>query len=57
MTGFHAKRSEFDHEFDNDAELLIAELEFLPTDTPVRALCSPSSASIKAVLCHILLQT
>ena len=35
MTGFHAKRSEFEHEYDNDAELLISELEFRPTDTVV----------------------
>ena len=35
MTGFHGKRSEFDHEYDNDAELLISELEFPPTDTQV----------------------
>ena len=35
MTGFHAKRSEFEHEYDNDAELLISELDFRPTDTVV----------------------
>lgn len=35
ISGFHAKRYEFDHEYDNDAELLISEIEFLPTDTPV----------------------
>ena len=38
MTGFHGKRSEFDHEYDNDAELLISELEFPPTDTQVSRL-------------------
>lgn len=27
MTGFHNKRAEFEHEYDNDAELLISELE------------------------------
>lgn len=35
MTGFHGKRSEFDHEYDNDAELLISELDFPPTDSQV----------------------
>ena len=38
ISGFHAKRFEFDHEYDNDAELLVSEIEFLPTDTPVSSL-------------------
>ena len=33
-TGFHARRYEHDPEFDNDAELLISEIEFRDTDTP-----------------------
>lgn len=40
ISGFHAKRCEFDHEYDNDAELLISEIDFLPTDTPVSLLAS-----------------
>ena len=38
MIGFHAKREEFDHEYDNDAELLVSELEFRPDDTLVSSL-------------------
>ena len=37
LTGYNAKRHEFDPEFDQDAELLIAELEFQEEDTPVRS--------------------
>lgn len=31
--GYHAKRNEFDPEYDNDAELPLAEMEFKETDT------------------------
>lgn len=34
-TGYHIKRQEFDHEYDNDAEMLISEISFNPGDTPV----------------------
>ena len=34
-TGYHAKRNEFDHEYDNDAEMLISEISFNSTDTKV----------------------
>lgn len=34
ITGFHAKRCEFDPEFDNDAEALVAQLEFREDDSP-----------------------
>ena len=37
LTGYHAKRHEFDHEYDNDAEMLISEISFNSTDTKVRA--------------------
>lgn len=37
LTGWHTKRQEFEHEYDNDAELLISEIEFRPTDSPVRS--------------------
>jgi transcriptional adapter 2-alpha len=33
-SGYHAKRDEHDPEYDNDAELLISEVEFRVTDTP-----------------------
>lgn len=36
LTGYNVKRHEFDPEYDQDAELLIAELEFREEDTPVR---------------------
>lgn len=32
--GWHAKRFEFEPEWDNDAEASIAEIEFKETDTP-----------------------
>lgn len=34
ITGYHAKRNEFDPEYDNDAEIPLAEMEFGPNDTP-----------------------
>ncbi|GAQ80026.1 histone acetyltransferase complex component [Klebsormidium nitens] len=33
QTGYHAKRNEFDPEYDNDAEVPLAEMEFKETDT------------------------
>lgn len=33
LSGFNAKRQEFDPEYDNDAEQLLAEMEFKETDT------------------------
>lgn len=33
-TGYNAKRDEFDPEFDNDAELVLAEMEFKESDSP-----------------------
>ena len=33
VTGFHAKRCEFDPEFDQEAECIVAGLEFLEEDT------------------------
>lgn len=33
MSGYNAKRQEFDPEYDNDAEQLLAEMEFKDTDT------------------------
>lgn len=33
-TGFHAKRMEFDPEYDNDAETIVADMEFNEYDTP-----------------------
>ncbi|GAB4822858.1 hypothetical protein N2152v2_009904 [Parachlorella kessleri] len=34
QTGYHVKRNEFDPEYDNEAESIVAELEFSPSDTP-----------------------
>jgi hypothetical protein len=34
LVGWHAKRFEFEPEWDNDAEAAIAEIEFRETDTP-----------------------
>lgn len=36
MTGFHTRRCEFEHEYDNDCEVLISDLEILNTDSLVR---------------------
>lgn len=33
LSGFNPKRQEFDPEYDNDAEQLLAEMEFKDTDT------------------------
>lgn len=33
--GYNAKRQEFDPEYDNDAEQLLADMEFKETDTEV----------------------
>lgn len=33
QTGFNAKRQEFDPEYDNDAELQLADMEFKDNDT------------------------
>ncbi|KAF5833437.1 hypothetical protein DUNSADRAFT_10263 [Dunaliella salina] len=33
VTGYHAKRREFDPEYDNDAECVIADMEFTDADT------------------------
>ena len=35
LSGYHAKRHEFEPEYDQDAELMVAELEFRETDTQV----------------------
>jgi len=34
ITGYHAKRNEFDPEYDNEAELPLADMDFGPSDTP-----------------------
>lgn len=34
QTGYHAKRDEFDPDYDNEAECIVADLDFNPTDTP-----------------------
>lgn len=33
LSGYNQKRQEFDPEYDNDAEQLLAEMEFKDTDT------------------------
>jgi len=33
LSGYNPKRQEFDPEYDNDAEQLLAEMEFKDTDT------------------------
>lgn len=33
MSGYNAKRQEFDTEYDNDSEQLLADMEFKDTDT------------------------
>ena len=41
LTGYHPKRKEFEPEYDNDAESLIADLDFRDEDTEVQFLQSP----------------
>lgn len=36
LSGYHAKRHEFEPEFDQDAELMVSDLEFRESDTQVR---------------------
>ena len=36
LSGYHAKRHEFEPEYDQDAELMVSELEFRESDTQVR---------------------
>ena len=38
LTGYHPKRKEFEPEYDNDAESLIADLDFRDEDTEVKTL-------------------
>lgn len=35
LSGYHAKRHEFEPEYDQDAELMVSELEFWEADTQV----------------------
>ena len=42
LTGYNVKRHEFDPEYDQDAECVIAELEFREDDTSVRAPSHPN---------------
>lgn len=56
LTGYNAKRHEFDPEFDPDAELIIAELEFREEDTPVRLECTILPVWTARNLCKDLVQ-
>lgn len=35
LAGFHIKRQEFEPEFDNEAEMIVAEMDFKEDDTEV----------------------
>ena len=37
MAGFHIKRQEFEPEYDNEAEMIVADMEFNDDDTEVCA--------------------
>ena len=36
LAGFHIKRQEFEPEYDNEAEMIVADMEFKEDDTEVR---------------------
>ncbi len=36
LAGFHIKRQEFEPEYDNEAEMIVADMEFKDDDTEVR---------------------
>ena len=50
LSGYHAKRHEFEPEYDQDAELMVSELEFRESDTQVccPAQCHSCTASCPA---------
>lgn len=55
LTGYNAKRHEFEPEYDQDAELLIAELEFKEDDTEVSQPLSQASAEVSlSIFCTAL---
>ena len=57
LAGFHIKRQEFEPEYDNEAEMIIADMEFKEDDTQVGPLlCSLTltSAKLKIAHCHLL---
>lgn len=35
LAGFHTKRQEFEPEYDNEAEMIVADMEFKEDDTEV----------------------
>lgn len=41
LAGFHIKRQEFEPEYDNEAEMIVADMEFKEDDTEVSNLPSP----------------
>ena len=46
LAGFHIKRQEFEPEYDNEAEMIIADMEFKEDDTQVGTHCCVASYSL-----------
>ena len=41
LAGFHIKRQEFEPEYDNEAEMIVADMEFKEDDTEVSHRIAP----------------
>ena len=41
LAGFHIKRQEFEPEYDNEAEMIVADMEFNDDDTEVTTVTPP----------------
>lgn len=41
LAGFHIKRQEFEPEYDNEAEMIVADMEFKEDDTEVNHCIAP----------------
>ncbi len=48
LSGYHAKRHEFEPEYDQDAELMVAELEFRDADTQVGSVPPSACMSLES---------
>ena len=55
LAGFHIKRQEFEPEYDNEAEMIVADMEFKEDDTEVSQLPSAHVAFVSYRRYHVLL--
>ena len=50
LAGFHIKRQEFEPEYDNEAEMIVADMEFRDDDTEVNFYVFCYTANSKSVI-------